>query len=184
MNMYIIPMRAEVSPGRRQPITGPFDGIRVIDLTSMISGPLATIMLGRQGADVIKVEAPDGGHTRVGANQRGGMSASFLNNKRFVLLDLKAEGPRGRGGRRRDDASSDGAGRVLGELSTRRRRLYQRWGVPSACVRPSCDTTHVQSYSPGEGRLPGPMMAGDLKGVRTSAVKIRGGLLDGDHHRC
>ena len=36
---------------------------------------------------------------------------------------------------------------------------------------------------PGEGRLPGLMMAGDLMGVRTSAVKDRGGLLDGDYHR-
>ena len=73
---------------------GPLHGIRVIDLTSMISGPLATMMLGDQGADVIKVEAPGGGdHTRAGANRRGGQSASFLNNnrnKRSVVLDLKA----------------------------------------------------------------------------------------------
>ena len=72
---------------------GPLDGIRVVDLTSMISGPLATMMLGDQGADVIKVENPDGGdHTRAGANRRGGMSASFLHNnrnKRSVVLDLK-----------------------------------------------------------------------------------------------
>jgi hypothetical protein len=39
-----------------------------------------------------------------------------------------------------------------------------------------------RGYPPGEGRLPVSMMAGDLKGVRTSAVKDRGGLLDGDHH--
>ena len=38
------------------------------------------------------------------------------------------------------------------------------------------------AYPPGEGRLPVSMMAGDLKGVRTSVVKDRGGLLDGDHH--
>ena len=77
---------------------GPLDGIRVIDLTSMISGPLATMMLGDQGADVLKVEAPGGGdHTRAAANRRGGMSASFLNNnrnKRSVILDLKAEAGR------------------------------------------------------------------------------------------
>ena len=74
---------------------GPLDGIRVVDLTSMVSGPLATMMLGDQGADVIKVENPDGGdHTRAGANRRGGMSASFLHNnrnKRSVVLDLKTE---------------------------------------------------------------------------------------------
>ena len=77
---------------------GPLDGIRVVDLTSMISGPLATMMLGDQGADVIKVENPAGGdHTRAGANRRGGMSASFLHNnrnKRSVVLDLKTEAGR------------------------------------------------------------------------------------------
>ena len=41
----------------------------------------------------------------------------------------------------------------------------------------------ARSYPPGEGRLAGLMVPGDLVGVRTSAVKIRDGLLDGDHHR-
>ncbi|MDR3530500.1 MAG: CoA transferase [Rhodopila sp.] len=72
---------------------GPLDGYRIIDLTSMISGPLATMILADQGADVIKVENPDGGdHTRAAANRRNGFSASFLNNnrnKRSVALDLK-----------------------------------------------------------------------------------------------
>ena len=73
-------------------MTGPFDGIRVIDLTSMVSGPLATMILADQGADVIKVEAPSGDHARQVATARGGFSASFLNNnrnKRSVVLDLK-----------------------------------------------------------------------------------------------
>ncbi|WP_428483254.1 CaiB/BaiF CoA transferase family protein [Rhodopila sp.] len=72
---------------------GPLDGYRIIDLTSMISGPLATMILADQGADVIKVENPDGGdHTRAANNRRAGFSASFLNNnrnKRSVALDLK-----------------------------------------------------------------------------------------------
>src|SRR3954471_13092063 len=71
---------------------GPLHGYRVVDLTSMISGPLATMMLADQGADIIKVEAPGGDHTRAGANQRAGLSASFLNNnrnKRSIVLDLK-----------------------------------------------------------------------------------------------
>jgi crotonobetainyl-CoA:carnitine CoA-transferase CaiB-like acyl-CoA transferase len=76
---------------------GPLDGYRIVDLTSMISGPLATMILADQGADVIKVENPDGGdHTRAANNRRNGFSASFLNNnrnKRSVALDLKD--PRG-----------------------------------------------------------------------------------------
>jgi len=72
---------------------GPLAGYRIIDLTSNVSGPLATMILGDQGADVIKVEAPDGGdHTRAAANRRAGFSASFLNNnrnKRSIVLDLK-----------------------------------------------------------------------------------------------
>ena len=72
---------------------GPLHGYRIVDLTSMISGPLATMILADQGADVIKVENPDGGdHTRAANNRREGFSASFLNNnrnKRSLALDLK-----------------------------------------------------------------------------------------------
>src|ERR1700759_1074314 len=75
-------------------MSGPLQGYRVIDLTSMVSGPSATMLLADQGADVIKVENPQGGdHTREAANRRGGFSASFLNNnrgKRSIVLDLKA----------------------------------------------------------------------------------------------
>jgi crotonobetainyl-CoA:carnitine CoA-transferase CaiB-like acyl-CoA transferase len=76
---------------------GPLDGIRVIDLTSMVSGPLTTMILADQGADVIKVENPKGGdYTRAVSTRRGGFSASFLNNnrnKRSIALNLKD--PRG-----------------------------------------------------------------------------------------
>ena len=72
---------------------GPLHGYRIVDLTSMISGPLATMLLGDQGADVIKVENPQGGdHTRAAANRRADFSASFVNNnrnKRSIVLDLK-----------------------------------------------------------------------------------------------
>ncbi|HUC10069.1 MAG TPA: CoA transferase [Stellaceae bacterium] len=74
-------------------MAGPLSGYRVVDLTSNVSGPLATMILGDQGADVIKVEAPDGGDaTRAGGNRRAGYTASFLNNnrnKRSIVLDLK-----------------------------------------------------------------------------------------------
>ncbi len=72
---------------------GPLHGYRVVDLTSNVSGPLATMILADQGADVIKIEAPDGGDaTRAGGNRRAGFTASFLNNnrnKRSIALDLK-----------------------------------------------------------------------------------------------
>ena len=72
---------------------GPLHGYRVVDLTSNVSGPLATMILADQGADVIKVEPPDGGDaTRAGGRGRAGFTASFLNNnrnKRSIVLDLK-----------------------------------------------------------------------------------------------
>ncbi len=72
---------------------GPLDGYRVIDLTTMVSGPFATMMLGDQGAEVIKVEAPGrGDHVRAGGNRSGGLPANFINNnrnKRSIALDLK-----------------------------------------------------------------------------------------------
>jgi crotonobetainyl-CoA:carnitine CoA-transferase CaiB-like acyl-CoA transferase len=77
---------------------GPLHGYRIVDLTSNVAGPLATMILADHGADVIKVEAPDGGDaTRGGADRRNGFSASFLNNnrnKRSIVLDLKTAGGR------------------------------------------------------------------------------------------
>jgi crotonobetainyl-CoA:carnitine CoA-transferase CaiB-like acyl-CoA transferase len=76
-----------------KPADGPLAGIRIVDLTSMLSGPWATMILADQGADVIKVEEPrQGDHTRSYGNRRNGFSASFLNlnrNKRSVAIDLK-----------------------------------------------------------------------------------------------
>src|SRR5271157_4175332 len=72
---------------------GPLHGYRIVDLTSNVAGPLGTMILGDQGADIIKVEAPDGGDaTRAGGIRRAGFTASFLNNnrnKRSIVLDLK-----------------------------------------------------------------------------------------------
>ncbi len=76
---------------------GPLDGIRIIDLTTMASGPLATSILVDQGADVIKVEGPGRGDgLRTIGPSRGGLSAifsSFNRNKRAIVLDLRE--PRG-----------------------------------------------------------------------------------------
>lgn len=80
-------------------MAGPLDGIRIIDLTGMLAGPWATMILGDQGADVIKIEPPGrGDHTRSLGNRSGGLSASFLNlnrSKRSVAIDLKTEAGRG-----------------------------------------------------------------------------------------
>ena len=76
-------------------MSGPLNGIRIIEVTSMLTGPWATSILGDQGADVIKVEAPGvGDHTRSAGADRGGLSVNFLNinrSKRSLTLNLKNE---------------------------------------------------------------------------------------------
>ena len=72
---------------------GAMDGVRILDLTTMVAGPVATMMLADQGADVIKVESPHGDLMRHFSRGRNGMNPGFLScnrNKRSLAIDLKS----------------------------------------------------------------------------------------------
>jgi len=77
-------------------MTGPLDGIRVIEFTSVVLGPFACQILGDLGADVIKVEPPGGDTNRnLGpVKNTEGLAALFLTcnrNKKSIVLDLKSD---------------------------------------------------------------------------------------------
>jgi crotonobetainyl-CoA:carnitine CoA-transferase CaiB-like acyl-CoA transferase len=76
----------------------PLNGIRVLDLSRVLAGPYCTMVLGDLGADVIKVESPDGDETRGwGPPFASGESAYYLcvnRNKRSIVVDFKTDGGR------------------------------------------------------------------------------------------
>ena len=74
---------------------GPLKGVKVLDLTQIMAGPMCTLLLADMGADVIKVERPGSGDDtrRMGSRVAGGFAAGFLalnRNKRSIALDLRA----------------------------------------------------------------------------------------------
>ena len=109
----------------------PLDGIRILDLTRVVAGPHCTRMLAELGADVIKLEPPDGDQTRGAAAARGHPSPpGFVQlnlGKRLIAVDLgRAGGHRARApaGRRRRRADRELPARRDAVVGTRLRR---RW---------------------------------------------------------
>ena len=76
-------------------MSGPLDGIKILDASAIVSGPLATMLLADQGADVIKLEPTDVGDTlRLSPFARGGMTSFYANcnrNKRAIAVNLASE---------------------------------------------------------------------------------------------
>ena len=75
-------------------MTQPLSGIKVLDLTNLLPGPLATLMLAEAGAQIIKIERPGGDDLRFYPPEWQGTGAAFglLNaGKTAITLDLKAE---------------------------------------------------------------------------------------------
>jgi crotonobetainyl-CoA:carnitine CoA-transferase CaiB-like acyl-CoA transferase len=110
---------------------GPLLGFRVLDLTAVVSGPFCTQLLGDLGADVIKIEPPEGDSMRrIGRPERGGFTASFLNfnrNKRSVVIDIKKE--QGRELVRRLAVKSDAL------IENNRPGVVERLGIGYADIR-------------------------------------------------
>src|SRR6186713_2899595 len=129
----------------------PLDGILVADFSRVLAGPLAAMLLGDLGADVIKVERPDGGDdTRAwGPPWHAGESTYYLGlnrNKRSIALDLAS--------------ASDLA--LARELAARADVLISSWGLDGDSVRAagnpglvSCSVTAFGTTSDAAVALPG-----------------------------
>lgn len=111
---------------------GPLAGVRILDLSSVVMGPFATQILAQLGAEVIKLEAPEGDNMRhVGPMKHAGMGPIFLHanqGKRSIVLDLKH--PQGREAGERLALGCD----VL--ISNVRPQALARLGLDDASLRP------------------------------------------------
>ncbi|GGE03225.1 CoA transferase [Polymorphobacter glacialis] len=78
-------------------MAGPLAGIKIVDLSQIVSGPMATALLADQGAEVIKVESPGGDPVRTLGPRKGDRSAMFIavnRGKQGLAIDLKTRGGR------------------------------------------------------------------------------------------
>ena len=117
-------------------MAGPLDGIRIVDFTTMIAGPYATMILADQGADVIKIEAPiRSDHVRRAGYGQRNFSAAFLNNnrnKRSISVDVKAD-----------------AGRELMLKLTQHADVFVQNFRPGVMARLGIDEPQLRTVNPG-----------------------------------
>ena len=117
-------------------MAGPLDGIRIVDFTTMIAGPYATMILADQGADVIKIEAPiRSDHVRRAGYGQRNFSAAFLNNnrnKRSISVDVKAD-----------------AGRELMLKLTQAADVFVQNFRPGVMARLGIDEPQLRTVNPG-----------------------------------
>ena len=118
---------------------GPLAGVRVVDLSGVFSGPMATALLCDQGAEVIKVESPEGDTSRKVGPAKGDLSAPFITvnrGKRSIALDLKHADAR----------------EVLDALVRSADVLVNNFR-PGVMARLGLDDAHLQALNPGLVRL-------------------------------
>jgi CoA:oxalate CoA-transferase len=123
----------------------PLTGVKVLDLTRVLSGPFCTALLGDMGADVIKVEAPEGDSVRGQGAIKDGLSwyfAQFNRNKRSIRLDM-----------RKPEAKAILA-RLIGQsdvlVENFRPGVLARLGFDDACLRalrPSLVTCSINGFA-------------------------------------